>query len=52
MSEPFEEQKMITIYREFPPEVKTLFWQTIVKPEHHSESLLLPASVSVMVIEV
>jgi hypothetical protein len=35
-----------------PPEVKTLFLQTIVKPEHHSESLSLPASVSIMIIEV
>jgi hypothetical protein len=46
------EEKMITIYREFPPEVKTMFLQTIVKPEHHSENLSLPANVSVMVIEV
>jgi hypothetical protein len=29
--EPFEEEKMIIIYRECPPEVKTLFLQTIVK---------------------
>jgi hypothetical protein len=43
---------MITIYREFPREVKTIFLQTIVKPEHHSESLSLPSNVSVMVIEV
>jgi hypothetical protein len=42
---------MITVYRECPPEVKTLFLQTIVKPEHHSESLSLPSNVSVMVIE-
>ena len=40
------------IYRECLPEVKTLFLQTIVKPEHHSESLSLPASMSVMIIEV
>ena len=43
---------MITIYRECALEVKTRFLQTIVKPEHHSESLSLPASVSFMVIEV
>jgi hypothetical protein len=43
---------MITIYRECPPEVKNMFLQTIVKPEHHSESLLLPTSVIIMVIEV
>jgi hypothetical protein len=43
---------MITIYKEFPPEVKTLFLQTIVKPEHHSKSLSLHASVSFMVIKV
>jgi hypothetical protein len=52
VSEPFEEEKMITVYRECPSEVKTLFLQTIVKPEHHSESLSLPINVSVMVIEV
>jgi hypothetical protein len=52
VSEPFEEHKMITIYRECPLEVKNLFLQTIIKPEHHSESLSLPASVSIMVIEV
>jgi hypothetical protein len=51
-SEPFEEEKLITIYRECPPKVKTLFLQTIVKPKHHSESLSLPISVSIMVIEV
>jgi hypothetical protein len=49
---PFEEEKMITIYKEFPSEVKTLFLQTIVKPEHHFESLSFPSSVNVMVIEV
>jgi hypothetical protein len=38
--EHFEEQRMITIYRECPPEVKTLFLQTIVKPEYHSESIV------------
>jgi hypothetical protein len=51
-SKPFEEEKLITVYRECPPEVKTLFLQTIVKPEHHSESLSLPMNVSVMIIEV
>jgi hypothetical protein len=51
-SEPFEEEKLITVYRECPPEVKTLFLQTIVKPKHHSESLSLLMNVSVMVIEV
>jgi hypothetical protein len=50
--EPFKEQRMITIYRECLPEVKTLFLQTIVKPEYHSESLTLPASISVMIVEV
>jgi hypothetical protein len=50
--DPFEEQKMIMIYRECPPKVKTLFLLTIVNPEHHSESLSLSASVSIMVIEV
>jgi hypothetical protein len=39
------------VYRECPLEVKTLFVQTIIKPEHYSESLSLPASVSVMIIE-
>jgi hypothetical protein len=52
VSEPFEEEKLIMVYRECPSEVKDLFLQTIVKPEHLSESLSLPMSVSVMVIEV
>jgi hypothetical protein len=52
VSEPFEEEKMIKIYREFPSEVKFLFLQTIVKPEHHYESLSLPISVNVMIIKV
>jgi hypothetical protein len=52
VSEPFEEQRMIMIYRECLPKVKTLFLQTIVKPEHHSESLSLPANLSVMIVEV
>jgi hypothetical protein len=43
---------MIMIYRECLPEVKTLFLQTIVKPEHHSESLSLPSNLSVMIIKV
>jgi hypothetical protein len=52
MSDLFEEEKMITIYRECPSEVKTLFLQTIVKPEHHFESMSLPSNVTVMVVEV
>jgi hypothetical protein len=43
---------MITIYRECLLKVKTLFLQTIVKHEHHSESLSLPTNVSIMIIEV
>ena len=43
---------MITVYRECPSEVKTLFFQTIVKAEHHSESLSLLINVSIMIIEV
>jgi hypothetical protein len=34
------------------PRSKNLFLQTIVKPEHHSESLSLPINVSIMIIEV
>ena len=52
MSEPFEEEKMITIYRECPSEVKTLFLQTILIPKHHYESMSLPINVNVMIIEV
>jgi hypothetical protein len=52
VSEPFEEEKLVAVYRECSPEVKALFLKTIIKPEHHSESLSLPMSVSVMVIEV
>ena len=51
VSKPFEEEKMITVYRECPSEVKTLLLQTTVKLEHHSESLSLPINVSIMVIE-
>jgi hypothetical protein len=51
-SNPFNEEKMITVYRECPSEVKALFLQTIVKPEHHSESLSLPINVSIIIIEV
>jgi hypothetical protein len=50
--DPFEEQRMITIYRECPLKVKTLLQQTIVNPEYHSESLTLPASISVMIVKV
>jgi hypothetical protein len=52
MSKPFEEENLIMVYRECPSEVKYLFLQTILKPEHLSESLSLPMSVSVMFIEV
>jgi hypothetical protein len=52
VSEPFEEEKMITVYRECPSEVKTMFLQTIVKPEHDYENLSLPIIVNVMIIEV
>jgi hypothetical protein len=52
VSEPFEEENLIMVYRECPPEVKNLFLQTIVKPEHISESLSLPMNVNVMVIEI
>jgi hypothetical protein len=40
------------IYRKCLPKVKTLFLQTIVKHEHHLESLSMPANLSVMIIEV
>jgi hypothetical protein len=52
VSEPFEEENLVMVYRECPPEVKNLFLQTIVKPEHYSESLSLPMNVNVMVIEI
>jgi hypothetical protein len=52
MSEPFNEENLIRVYRECPSEVRDLFLQTIVKPEHFSESLSLPMNVSIMVIEV
>jgi hypothetical protein len=52
VSEPFDEENLIRVYRECPSEVKDLFLQTIVKPEHLSESLSLPMNVSIMVIEV
>ena len=43
---------MIMIYRECLPELKTLFWQTIDKPKHHSESVSLPTNLSIMIVEV
>jgi hypothetical protein len=52
VSELFEEENLITVYRECPSEVKNLFLQTIVKPKHIFESLSLPMSVNIMVIEV
>ena len=51
VSKPFEEENLVIVYRECPPEVKNLFLQTIVKPEHIFESLALPMNVNVMVIE-
>jgi hypothetical protein len=52
VSEPFKEEKIITVYRECSPEVKNLVLQTIVKTEPISESLSLPMNVNIMVIEV
>jgi hypothetical protein len=51
MSEPFEQENLITVYRECPSEVKILFLQMIFKPEHIFESPSLPISVNIMVIE-
>jgi hypothetical protein len=50
--EPFNEEKLIRVYRECPSEVRDLFLQTIIKPEHFSEGLSLPMNVNIMVIEV
>jgi hypothetical protein len=36
ISEPFNEEKIIKVYRECPSEVRDLFLQTIVKPKHFS----------------
>jgi hypothetical protein len=36
VSELFEEEKIIMVYRECPSEVKNLFLQTIIKPDHIS----------------
>jgi hypothetical protein len=52
MSEPFEEEKIIMVYRECPSEVKDLFLQKNVKPYHIYEILTLPMSFMFMVIEV
>jgi hypothetical protein len=52
VSEPFEEEKLIKVYKECPLEVKILFLQTIVKPEYHYESMSLPMNISFMIIEV
>jgi hypothetical protein len=48
----YEEEKIIMVHMECPSEVKDLFLQTIVKPEHIFEILSLPMSVNIMVIEV
>jgi hypothetical protein len=50
--EPFNEDKLIRVYREWPSEVRDLFLQTIVKPENFSKSLSLPMNVNIKVIEV
>jgi hypothetical protein len=52
MSEPFNEEKIIRVYKECPSEVQDLFLQTIFKPEYLLEGLSLPMSVSIMVIEI
>jgi hypothetical protein len=39
VSEPFNEEKIINVYRECPSKSKDLFLQTIVKPEHFSKSV-------------
>jgi hypothetical protein len=52
MSEPFEEEKIVTVYRECPPKVKNLFLQTTVKPEQYFEILSLPMNVNSMVLEI
>jgi len=51
-SEPFEEEKLVAVYRECSPEVENLFLQTIVKPEQYFESLSLSMNVNAMVIEI
>jgi hypothetical protein len=52
VSGPFEDENLIIVYMECPSKFKSLFLQTIVKPEHIFESLSLPMSVNIMVIEV
>jgi hypothetical protein len=52
MFEPFIEAKIIRVDRDYPSEVKDLFLQTIVKPEHLLESLSLTMTMSIMFIEV
>ena len=50
--EPFNEEKMIRVYRECPLDIRDLFLQTIIKPKHFSNSLSLLMNVNIMVIEV
>jgi hypothetical protein len=51
-SKPFDEDKLIRVYRECSSEVQNLFLQQIVKPEQFYESMSLPMKVDIMVIEV
>jgi hypothetical protein len=52
VSEPFNEENIIRVYKECPSEVRDLFLQIIAKPEFFLESLCFPMNVSIMVIEV
>jgi hypothetical protein len=51
-SESLNEEKLIRVYKECQLELKIHFLQQIIKPEQMSESLSLPMSINMMVIEV
>ena len=50
--EPFNEEKIIRVYRECPSEIRDMFLQIIIKPEYFSMGLSLSMNVNIMVIEV
>jgi hypothetical protein len=52
VSKPFDEENLVMIYRECPPEIENLFLQKKFKPEHYSRSLSLPMNVNFMVFEI
>jgi hypothetical protein len=51
-SEPFDEEEMIRVYREFQPKIKTFFLRMIIKLNQFPQSLYFPLIIDIMVSEV